>query len=64
MIRVLVMIAVAGFLVSVVTLSSAVAIGGPDLLTDGFWRMNDGHFGWTFDTDDDGHGHHRDSGPE
>ena len=58
MIRVLVMIAVAGFLVSVVTLTSAISIGGPELLADGFWNMNDGHFGWTWDSDDDD-GHSR-----
>ncbi|HEY3949022.1 GIN domain-containing protein [Phenylobacterium sp.] len=57
MIRVLVMIAVAGFLVSVVTLSSALAIGGPDLFTDGVWNLSDRHFGWTFDDDYDSHGH-------
>jgi hypothetical protein len=38
MIRVLVMIAVTGFLVSVVTLSTAVAIGGPELFTDSVWN--------------------------
>ncbi|HEY2359311.1 MAG TPA: DUF2807 domain-containing protein [Phenylobacterium sp.] len=38
MIRVLVIIAVTGFLVSVVTLSTAVAIGGPDLLAAGVWN--------------------------
>jgi len=66
MIRVLVMIAVTGFLVSVVTLSTAVAIGGPDLLAnaawgrwggDGDWNWNDHHHRW---------GHHRwaDEGPQ
>ncbi|HEY2750477.1 GIN domain-containing protein [Phenylobacterium sp.] len=52
MIRVLVIIAVTGFLVSVVTLSTAVAIGGPDLLAagvwnwgrDGMWDFSD--YGW------------------
>ncbi|MBS0361472.1 MAG: DUF2807 domain-containing protein [Proteobacteria bacterium] len=58
MIRVLVLIAVAGFLVSVVTLSSALAIGGPDLFTDGVWNVSDGHWGWTFDDDDNGHHTH------
>ena len=46
MIRVLVMIAVTGFLVSVVTLSTAVAIGGPELFTDSAWNRwidMDGH---------------------
>jgi hypothetical protein len=66
MIRVLVMIAVTGFLMSVVTLSSAVAIGGPELLTD---ITRDGHFGWTWNDRDWGdrdwgdHGR-RDRGPE
>ena len=49
MIRVLVMIAVTGFLVSVVTLSTAVAIGGPDLLTDSVWNRwvhVDGDWSW------------------
>jgi hypothetical protein len=49
MIRVLVMIAVTGFLVSVVTLSTAVAIGGPDLLTDSVWNRwvhLDGDWNW------------------
>ncbi len=37
MIRVLALIAVTGFLVSIVTLSTAVAIGGPEALSDGAW---------------------------
>jgi Putative auto-transporter adhesin, head GIN domain len=51
MIRVLVMIAVTGFLVSVVTISSAVAIAGPDLFTDVL--MNHSFIGnhWDFDND-------------
>jgi len=57
MIRVLVMIAVTGFLVSVVTISSAVAIAGPDLFTDALmshsfigdhWRFDD-DFSWKND---------------
>jgi len=54
MIRVLAMIAVTGFLVSVVTLSTAVAIGGPEVLTDSAWHG----FGdrWNWDGDDWGHG--------
>nr|MEA2797933.1 hypothetical protein [Phenylobacterium sp.] len=63
MIRVLVMIAVTGFLVSVVTLSTAVAIGGPDLLAHGVWNHWNGDWGWN-----DHEGRHgrwaRDSGPE
>ena len=55
MIRVLVMIAVTGFLMSVVTLSTAVAIGGPDVVSA---LARDGHFGWTWDDADwGGHGH-------
>ncbi|WP_394761387.1 GIN domain-containing protein [Phenylobacterium sp.] len=55
MIRVLVMIAVTGFLVSVVTLSTAVAIGGPELLTDAAWNGWTGrHFHWDRDFDDRG----------
>lgn len=63
MIRVLVMVAVAGFLLSVVSISSAVAIAGPDILTDGVWnwgRFGDHlNFSWTDDRDDWGsrHGH-------
>ena len=38
MVRVLVMIAVAGFFVSLVTLATAVAIGGPQVLEDVAWR--------------------------
>jgi hypothetical protein len=52
MIRVLVMIAVTGFLVSIASLSAAVAIGGPDILTDGVWNRwidGDGHWGWSSD---------------
>jgi len=49
MIRVLVMIAVTGFLVSVVTLSTAIAIGGPEVFTDSVWNRLDSHWGWVFD---------------
>jgi Putative auto-transporter adhesin, head GIN domain len=67
MIRALVMIAVAGFLVSVVSLSAAVAIGGPDFFTDSVWNHWAGNSHWGWDSDDwsDHHGRHgRDSGPE
>src|SRR4051794_20384388 len=51
MIRVLVMIAVAGFFVSLVTLSTAVGIGGPDIFEHIAWGgFNHGH--WMFDDDD------------
>jgi hypothetical protein len=58
MIRVLVMIAVTGFLVSVVTISTAVAIAGPDLFTDallnhsfigGHWDIDGNNFNWEND---------------
>ena len=67
MIRVLVMIAVAGFLVSVVSLSSAVAIAGPDIITDSIWnRWMDGnvHWGWNDDFGDRRWRHGGDSGPQ
>jgi len=48
MIRVLVSIAIAGFFVSIVTLSVAVAIGGPSVIADSAWRW--GHH-WNFDGD-------------
>jgi hypothetical protein len=68
MIRVLVMIAVAGFLVSVVSLSSAIAIGGPDLITDSLWnRWADGNMHWAWNDDwSDRHDwrHGRDGGAE
>jgi len=53
MIRVLVMIAVTGFLLSVVTLSTAVAIGGPDLLSRGVWNWGR----WSSDGDFEINGH-------
>lgn len=46
MIRVLVMIAIAGFLVSVVSLSVAVGIAGPDAIARGAWAWGPGH--WDF----------------
>jgi hypothetical protein len=69
MIRVLVMIAVTGFLVSVVTLSTAVAIGGPDLFTDTIWNhwgshwIGSNHWSWNGDDLDAGDWRHgRDRG--
>ena len=69
MIRVLVMIAVTGFLVSLVTLSAAVGIGGPKILEHGGWswgpnvHWSTGHpdhgFGLQFN-----HGSDRDAGPQ
>jgi hypothetical protein len=65
MIRVLVMIAVAGFILSVATLSAAIAIGGPEVLSHAAWtwganrnwgiheghwdRHWDRHAGWASD---------------
>jgi hypothetical protein len=67
MIRVLVMIAVTGFLVSVVTLSTAIAIGGPDILTEvtsnswgNHWSGHN-HWGWGWD---DGDSYDRNRGPQ
>lgn len=67
MIRVLVLIAVTGFLLSVVTLSTAVAIGGPDLLSHGAWNW--GRWASNGDFEVNGHrwGHRHDteaSGPQ
>lgn len=58
MIRVLIMIAVVGFFLSIATLTAAVAIGGPDAITRGGWDWADSgswkgkHWGW----DDGDHG--------
>jgi hypothetical protein len=58
MIRVLVMIAVTGFLMSVVTLSTAVAIGGPEVISDiardgwGDHWSGSNHWSWTRDDGD------------
>ena len=66
MIRVLVMIAVSGFVLSVVTLSAAVAIGGPEVLSHAAWtwganrnwafhdRHWEGSNRWSWDDDDGG----------
>ena len=60
MIRVLVMIAVAGFILSVATLSAAIAIGGPEALSHAAWTWGanrnweghwDGHNRWDWDAD-------------
>jgi hypothetical protein len=54
MMRVLVMIAVTGFLVSMVTLSVAVGIAGPEAIARGAWSWGDGHWGhFGIDTDDE-----------
>ncbi|MET0274307.1 MAG: DUF2807 domain-containing protein [Phenylobacterium sp.] len=69
MIRVLVMIAVAGFLVATVALGSALAIGGPDAIARGVWAW--GPHAWDGDWSGKGHwrGHARwadndDDGPQ
>ena len=55
MIRVLVMIAVSGFLLCVVTFAAAIAIGGPDALTHAAWNWGS-HGNWKFHEDRwDGH---------
>jgi hypothetical protein len=57
MIRVLSMIAVAGFILSLATISAAFAIGGPDLVARGGWSLlswDDGDWHWG-----DGHRHFR-----
>lgn len=58
MVRVLIMIIVAGFVLSVASLSAAIAIGGPDLVSRGGWGWTDRswegkHWGW--DHHDDRH---------
>lgn len=55
MIRVLVMIAVSGFVLALATITAAVAIGGPDALTHGGWQWAGNHWGW----DDDDWDHDR-----
>ena len=59
MIRVLLMISVAGFVLSVGAISAAVALGGPDFVAHGGWKVADGNWGhdhWNhdrWDRDDD-----------
>lgn len=67
MVRVLIMITVAGFILSVGALSVAFAIGGPDAIARGGWNLADDrwtgkHWGW--DDDEETHGAPRDLGPE
>ena len=69
MIRVLLMIAIAGFVLSVATLSAAVAIGGPEAIARGGWFVAGHHWNgdWDWDWDDHhGGGVHRnaDFGPQ
>ena len=53
MIRVLVIIAVAGFLASVICLTVAVGIVGPDAIARGAWSWRPG-YGWNFGRNGDG----------
>ena len=68
MVRVLIMITVAGFVLSVAALSAAFAIGGPDAIARGGWHWADGsawsrkHGGW--DEDDRDHPATGDLGPQ
>lgn len=70
MIRVLFMIAAAGFVLSVGTLSAAVAIGGPEAIARGGWHMfshhwSDGeHARWSWDPDDHDGRWGPDAGPQ
>ena len=59
MMRVLVIIAVTGFLVSVVCLCAAVGIAGPEAIARGGWEWNIDHY---FNDWDDHHRHHWDRG--
>jgi hypothetical protein len=64
MMRVLVIIAVTGFLVSVVCLCAAVGIAGPEAIARGGWEWNFDHY---FDGWENHHRHHwdrDDSGPQ
>ncbi|HET6972037.1 MAG TPA: DUF2807 domain-containing protein [Phenylobacterium sp.] len=71
MIRVLLMIVIAGFVLSVGTLAAAVAIGGPEILSRGAWGVAssdwDGHgAGWGWHSHHHGHmgGWSSDHGPQ
>ena len=64
MIRVLVMIAVSGFVLSVATLSAAIAIGGPEALSHAAWKFGPGHH-WTLNEERwDRDGLHSETGPQ
>lgn len=73
MIRVLFMIALAGFVLSIASLSGAVAIGGPDAIARGGWSILSNHWDdwdadvrWDkdWDSDDWGPRRHADMGPQ
>src|SRR3546814_21078869 len=57
MIRVLVMIAVSGFILCVATMSAAVALGGPAVLSHAAWTWG-ANRAWDFDGHWDRHGNH------
>ena len=64
MIRVLVMIAVSGFVLSVATLSAAIAIGGPEALSHAAWNFGPGHH-WAVNEERwDRDGWHSETGPQ
>jgi hypothetical protein len=56
MIRSLILIAAAGFVLSVATITAAVAIGGPEVAARSSWNIAGGHWGphWNWDAHDDG----------
>jgi len=60
MIRVLFMIAIAGFVLSVGSLAAAVAIGGPEAIARGGWILGSKHWDADWDWDWDDHDHNRD----
>jgi hypothetical protein len=66
MIRVLFMIAIAGFVLSVGSLAAAVAIGGPEAITRGGWMLGSNHWDadWDWGWDEHGRGRAADFGPE
>lgn len=65
MIRVLLMIAVAGFVLCVGALSAAVAIGGPDIIARGGWNLADGRWDGDWDWNDhDRRNWEGDTGPQ
>ena len=64
MIRVLVMIAVSGFVLSVATLFAALAIGGPEALSHAAWNFGPGHH-WAVNEERwDRDGWHSETGPQ
>lgn len=69
MIRTLAIIALAGFVLSAVSFSIAVAIGGPEALAQSAWRWgghrwDDGEWTWGYHSDRRGHRGYADQGPQ